>query len=380
MFNFSRENKSLVASWFRNIDKTILFLILLLFLLGIFFSFSSTSSVVGDKLNKESYFFLKKHTIFVFLGFLIIFFISLSEQKFIKKYFPLLFIFSFLFLLLVPFIGTEIKGSKRWLDLFFLPRFQPIELVKPFFIIICAKIISLETEYNIYKKYFLSFIILSSILFLLVLQPDLGQSVLLFSSWLIMIYVSGFNLVFLIIFLIICLFCLFFIIFLFPYKFGYIVLRLKSFIDPAQGDNYQSEKALEAIISGGFTGRGLGEGILKDLVPEAHTDYIIAVISEEYGALLVLLLIIMFLLLSYKVLYKLQNERDEYIKLVLVGLVSLLLIQTFIHVGVNIRLFPTTGMTLPFLSYGGSSIIGISIISGLILNFTKHKPNLNNNL
>jgi len=380
MFSFSRENKSLIASSFRNIDKTILFLILLLFLLGIFFSFSSTSSVVGDKLNKESYFFLKKHIFFVFLGFLIIFFISLVEEKIIKKYFPIIFIFSFLLLLLVPFIGIEVKGSKRWLDLFLLPRFQPIEIVKPFFIIICAKIISSKIEYSVYKKYLLSFLILSSVLFLLILQPDLGQSVLLFSSWLIMVYSSGFNLIFLIVFLIICLSCLFSVIFLFPEKFGYIILRLKSFIDPTKGDNYQSEKALEAIVSGGFTGRGLGEGILKDLVPEAHTDYIIAVISEEYGALLILFLIIIFLLLSYKVLYKLQNEKDDHIKLVLVGLVSLLLIQTFIHIGVNIRLFPTTGMTLPFLSYGGSSIIGTSIISGLILNFTKNKPNLNSNL
>ena len=136
-------------------------------------------------------------------------------------------------------------------------------------------------------------------------------------------------------------------------------------------ENYQSERALEAIMSGGFTGRGLGEGVLKDMVPEAHTDYIFAVISEEFGVVLVLLLMIIFLFFSYNVLRKLLDEKDEFVKLVLVGLISLLLVQTFIHIGVNIRFLPTTGMTFPFLSYGGSSIVGSAIVAGLILNLTK---------
>ena len=118
----------------------------------------------------------------------------------------------------------------------------------------------------------------------------------------------------------------------------------------------------------------MGEGVLKDRVPEAHTDYMFAIIAEEFGVILILLLIIIFLFFSYKVLNKLLDERDEYTKLVLVGLISLLLVQTFIHVGVNIRLLPTTGITLPFLSYGGSSIVGSAIIGGLILNLTKKIP------
>ena len=128
---------------------------------------------------------------------------------------------------------------------------------------------------------------------------------------------------------------------------------------------------MEAIQQGGLTGQGMGEGILKDKVPEAHTDYIIAVISEEFGAVLVLSIIVIFLFIGYKVLDKVLSEKDEFIKLVLVGLLTLLIIQTFIHIGVNIRLLPTTGMTLPFLSYGGSSLVGSSITAGIILNFTR---------
>ena len=162
-----------------------------------------------------------------------------------------------------------------------------------------------------------------------------------------------------------------FLVFFFPDKFGYIFARLKTFIDPKTGDNFQSQKALDAIKQGGLTGQGMGEGILKDRVPEAHTDYIIAVISEEFGAVFVLFIVIGFLFIGYRVLNKIFSQEDEFIKLVLVGLVSLLIIQTFIHIGVNIRLLPTTGMTLPFLSYGGSSLIGSSIMAGLILNFTR---------
>jgi cell division protein FtsW len=127
-------------------------------------------------------------------------------------------------------------------------------------------------------------------------------------------------------------------------------------------------------------GRGLGEGVLKDKVPEAHTDYIFAVVAEEFGVILTLLIITIFLVFSYKVLHKLLDERDEYTKLVLTGLISLLLVQTFIHIGVNIRLLPTTGMTLPFMSYGGSSIVGSSIIAGLVLNLTKKRPSNKYNL
>ena len=374
MFDFSRENRSLLASWWRNIDKTILSLILLLFFLGLFFSFSSTSSVIGEKLNKESYFFFLKHFVFVVIALIIIFFISLQKREIIKAYLPYFFIISLLLLFLVPLIGTEIKGAKRWLDIPLLPRFQPIEILKPFFILILAQIISSQIIHNLYRKYFYTLVLLLAVLFLLIIQPDLGQSVLLFSSWLVMVFSSGINFIILVIFFLICVLIFISILFFFPNKFGYIFFRLKSFIDPTKGENYQSEKALEAIKNGGFTGRGLGEGVLKDRVPEAHTDYMFAIIAEEFGAILLLLLIIIFLFFSYKVLHKLLDEKDEYTKLVLVGLISLLLIQTFIHIGVNIRLLPTTGITLPFLSYGGSSIVGSAIIAGLILNLTKKIP------
>tara|TARA_B110001450_G_scaffold253361_1_gene276680 strand:- start:1042 stop:1539 length:498 start_codon:yes stop_codon:yes gene_type:complete len=159
-------------------------------------------------------------------------------------------------------------------------------------------------------------------------------------------------------------------------KFEYIRNRLLSFLSPNSGThNFQSEKAIDAITSGGFFGKGIGEGTLKNRVPEAHTDYIVSVISEEFGIMIVILLLVIFLFFIYSVFKKIYSEKNEKVKLVLTGTITLIILQVLIHVGVNIRLFPTTGMTLPFLSYGGSSIIGVSILSGIILNLTKRKFN-----
>jgi cell division protein FtsW len=159
-------------------------------------------------------------------------------------------------------------------------------------------------------------------------------------------------------------------------KFIYIKSRILSFFDRESGThNFQSDKALDSITSGGFFGKGIGEGTLKNKVPEAHTDYIISVISEEFGVIAIMLIIAIFLSFIYVIFKRILSIHEDKYKLILVGCSSLILMQAIIHIGVNIRLFPTTGMTLPFLSYGGSSIVSISIISGIILNITKRKFN-----
>ena len=325
-------------------------------------------------LSASVYFFFAKHLFFVSISFCLLISISLQDRKFINKYlFPLFFI-SLILLFLVPFLGIEVKGSKRWLDFPLIPRFQPIEFLKPLFILITAKIITRDDKLSLNVKYFLSFLSLILIIALLITQPDFGQTLLIFFTWITMIFVSGINMFMLFVSGFIFLVILILILYLFPTKFGYIFYRIQTFFDPSKGDNYQSQKALEAIKEGGLTGRGLGEGILKENVPEAHTDYIIAVISEEFGVLIVLLIISLLLFLTYKIINKVFLEEDEFIKLSLIGLISLLVIQAFIHMGVNIRLLPTTGMTFPFLSYGGSSLIGSSLISGIILNYTRRMP------
>ncbi len=149
-------------------------------------------------------------------------------------------------------------------------------------------------------------------------------------------------------------------------KIKFVVVRVQSIINLIN---------LVAIISGGFFGKGIGEGTLNSKIPEAHTDYIVSVVSEEFGAIIVIIITLLYLIFAYKIIQKINLINKEKIKLILIGSVSIILLQTFVHIGVNIRLLPTTGMTLPYLSYGGSSIISTAMISGIILNLTKRKVN-----
>ena len=373
------ESKNLLYSvyynWWKNIDKFIFSLIIFLFLIGLFFSLVSTSLIASDKLNTNDYSFFFKHLAFIILGLVVIFIFSSIDQNKLFKYSIIVFLISLIFLFLVPLIGIEVKGSKRWLDLYLLPRFQPVELVKPFLIIFISLILCNQKYDNIFYKYSFSFFITLIVVLLLSLQPDIGQSLLVLFSWSILIFTSGISMIFLI-FLFSSLIFVFIYLVFFVQKFEYIKNRLISFFDSESGTyNFQSDKALESITSGGFFGKGIGEGTLKNRVPEAHTDYIISVISEEFGVIAIILILLLFLIFIYSVFKKVYLENDEKIKLILVGSISLILMQTMIHIGVNIRLFPTTGMTLPFISYGGSSIISISILSGVILNLTKRKIN-----
>ena len=359
--------------WWKSIDKSIFLIISSLFAIGLFFSLVSTSLIASDKLDTNSYFFFFKHLIYIFIGIIIIYIFSSLKTNQLFHYSYFLFFITLISLFLVPIIGVEVKGSKRWIDLFFLPRFQPIELLKPFLIIVISSILCSVRSSNLYLKYLLSIVLVSIISLLLVMQPDIGQTLLIVFSWAVLIFTSGIN-IFILFGLSIFAFILLAYLIMYVPKFDYIQSRIFSFFNRDTGThNFQSDKAIESITSGGYFGKGIGEGTLKNRVPEAHTDYIISVISEEFGVVAIMLILLLFLMFIYMVFKKINYEKDDKTKLVLIGCVSLILMQATIHVGVNIRLFPTTGMTLPFLSYGGSSIVSISILSGIILNLTKRK-------
>ena len=364
-----------LINYWSAIDKKIFFSFMALFFLGLFFSFSSTSTLASERLNKDYYFFFSKHLSFTFIALTLMILISIIETSFLKKIIIPLFLVSFIFLALVPVIGIEVKGAKRWLDLYFF-RLQPVELLKPFFILVTVKILTFEKVKNKNIKYILSFLILVSVIILLIDQPDLGQTILLAGSWVATVFVSGVSLFYMFGFFSIFLISLSSILFFMPEKFGYIINRLISFIDPTKGDRFQASSALDAIKLGGLKGQGMGEGILKDSVPEAHTDYIIAIISEEYGSIVSITIILIFLYIAFRIIKNCINQDDKFIKISLCGLAALFIFQTFIHVGVNTSLIPTTGMTLPFLSYGGSSLVGSAILAGVILNYTKNKKYL----
>ena len=366
--------KFLVLNYWRSIDKKILLSFFILFFLGLFFLFHLHHHLLGKDLIRIIIFFFTKHLTYTLIAILIMLLISFVKTEIvIKLVFPL-FLVSFFLLSMVPISGIEIKGSKRWIDLYFF-RLQPIEILKPLFILMTVKILTIEKLKNTQIKYLLSFILLCSVIILLIDQPDLGQSILLTGSWVATVFISGVSLIYILIFFPFFLF-LSSLLFFLPEKFGYIINRLVAFLDPNQGDIFQSSSALDAIKLGGLTGQGMGEGILKESVPEAHTDYVIAVISEEYGSLVSISILVVFLYIAFRIIKNCFKQENQFLRISLSGLASLLIFQTFIHAGVNTLLLPTTGMTLPFLSYGGSSLIGSAILAGLVLNYTKNKAYL----
>jgi cell division protein FtsW len=359
-------------NYWRDIDKTIFLSFLILFILGTFFSFSSTSTLAGERLNKDYYFFFSKHLVFATSSIFLMILISWLQINFLKKILIPVFLVLLTMLFLVLFFGVEIKGSKRWLDLIVF-RFQPIEFLKPFFILIVAKILSKDNLITTNTSFFLSFLCLVIPCIILLNQPDLGQTILLVLSWSSIVFVSGIKIFYIFGLFGIAIAFIVGLLFLFPDKFSYVFKRIEVFFDPSKGERFQSTKALDAIKEGGLTGRGMGEGTLKDKVPEAHTDYVISVIAEEFGSIISIFLICIFLYIAFKVIKFVLLDKDKFTKIALCGLTSLLIFQTFIHVGVNTSLLPTTGMTLPFLSYGGSSTIGSAMLAGIIINFTKKK-------
>ena len=360
-------------SWWKNLDKPIFSIIIILFVTGLFFSLVSTSLVASNKLNTNDFAFFFKHSVFIILGLSIILFLSSIDKNKLYQFSIFMFCISMVLLILVPVIGVEVKGSKRWLDFILLPRFQPVELLKPFFVVIVSLILCSKYQLNLSIKYLISLLVALSVSLLLVIQPDIGQTLLISSCWAILVFVSGINIYFFLIFALFSVLSFLYLVVFVP-KFTYIKMRIISFFNSETGThNFQSDKAIESISSGGFFGKGLGEGVLKNRVPEAHTDYIVSVISEEFGVLSIIFILFIFIVFIYFVFKKIRFENDVKIKLILTGCISLILFQALIHIGVNIRLFPTTGMTLPYLSYGGSSIISVSLLSGIILNLTKRR-------
>ena len=292
-----------IYDWWKNLDKVIFFLFILLIILGIFFSLVSTSLIASSKLDTNSYYFFLRHFIYVIIGLILIIFFSAIPEKNVYKIGIFVFIIFFLSLLVVPIFGVEVKGSKRWLDFPILPRFQPIEFLKPFLIIFLSLIIGSRFTSNIYLKFFLSTLIVLPILIFLVFQPDIGQTLLISCVWLSLIFVSGINLYLFNFLTFIFLSIVGYLVFHIP-KFSYIKYRITAFFDLKSKGNYQSEKATEAISDGGFFGKGIGEGTLNTRVPEAHTDYVISVISEEFGVFFILFILLIFLLLIFRIFKK----------------------------------------------------------------------------
>jgi cell division protein FtsW len=273
-------------------------------------------------------------------------------------------------LVLVKFYGFEVKGATRWINIGGF-SYQPSEFMKPFFAVVTGWILSLH-YYEEFPSFKVCFMLFISVAALLIIQPDFGMLVMVSAVFGIQLFVAGLPIIWLFIAIFASVFGSIGAYLLLPH----VASRINRFLDPVNSENYQVTRSLEAFESGGLYGKGPGEGSVKQFLPDSHTDFIFAVAGEEFGAIICLMIIITFAYIVIRILINLLHEDDKFIQIAAIGIISQFGLQAVINMGVSLNLLPTKGMTLPFISYGGSSTLAISIGMGMLLGLTKRKASL----
>ena len=346
-----------IKNFWNSIDKLNFILIFILGLLGVLLSFSVN----------QNFLFINRHTLFFILGMIVILFLSQQSNKNIRRIALLGFIVLIIFLLSLYFLEYEIKGSKRWLKVLGF-SFQPSEVIKPFFIILTSWGISQSIRG---KKYFLSltFISFFILIFLVLFQPDLGMTILISATFFCQLFIAGLPIM-LVIYGLVLIFSVSIISY---FLLDHVKNRIDSFLGNA--DTYQIDLSLMAFKSGGIFGKGPGQGDLKEKIPDANTDFIFAVAGEELGLIFCLIILIIILSIVVKTLIKVLKIINPYKIIAISGLICSFGLQSLINILSSLGMIPTKGMTLPFVSYGGSSMLATSILFGFLLSLT----NINNN-
>ncbi|MFL2802411.1 MAG: FtsW/RodA/SpoVE family cell cycle protein [Paracoccaceae bacterium] len=360
--------ESELPMWWKTIDKWSLFSLLGLFLCGLLLGMAA-SIPLAESNGQDAFYYVKRQLFYGAVSFFTIIFLSILSIKENRRIFLIGFFLSLITLFLLPLIGTDHgKGAVRWISIFSI-SFQPSEFLKPFYIVAITWIMSSSYSNNQIPGKAISFIFMVIIVFILISQPDYGQAALFLSIWTILYFLAGAS--FLILSLIVLATLL--IGFISYLNSSHFAGRINTFLNPEIEPRSQLDFALNAIQDGGLFGVGVGEGIIKWRLPDAHTDFIIAVAAEEYGIILCLLIILFFCLIIIRSLFLLKNQTNFFIRNCGVGAISFFSLQAIINLGVSVRLLPAKGMTLPFISYGGSSLIASGFLMGLLLACTRRR-------
>ncbi|SDE52010.1 MULTISPECIES: putative lipid II flippase FtsW [Kordiimonas] len=365
MIAFSRTDNSVLSRWWWTVDRWMLALVLALAGVGIWLTLTA-SPAVAERLGLDAMHFVKRQAVFMTLGLGTVFVVSLMSATMVRRMAVIGLPVMLVLMLATLVIGPEIKGATRWLQIGSY-TLQPSEFMKPFFIVSTAWVLSshFSDEKIPAKQVALGLYLL--VVSLLILQPDFGQTILISTVWFAQMALAGLPMMWMV--LTGCVGVL-------GLGVGYALLphvasRIDRFINPASGDTYQTDKAMEAFEAGGMLGKGPGEGAVKLHLPDAHTDYIFAVVGEEFGAIACVLLLVLFAGIVVRGLAHLLEEENPFRLLAAAGLIMQFGLQTLINVGVNLALLPSKGMTLPFISYGGSSMLALAIGMGMMLALTK---------
>ncbi len=364
---FSRTDQSFLGRWWWTVDRPMLAASLILIIFGVVLV-TTASPPVAEHLGLGQYHFLKRHIVMLVPALAMMIGISMLGRRDIWRLASVMFVGCIIALIIVLITGMEIKGAQRWIHLFGF-SLQPSEFVKPAFAIVAAWLMAMQKTKEKFPGNQVTAGLYALVLILLLMQPDLGMTVVVTSIWVSQIFLAGFPfriLVGLLLAAIIGLTLAYF-------AFDHVQSRIDRFLDPTSGDNYQVQRSLEAFENGGLFGTGPGQGTVKQHLPDAHADFIFAVAGEELGLFFILILMAVFIFILLRGFNRLMDSDDMFVVLAVGGLLTMFGLQAMIHMGSSLQLLPAKGMTLPFISYGGSSILSMGLSMGVILALTRRQ-------
>lgn len=363
-----------IWSWWSTIDRYMLIAVAIVIVFSVIMV-TTASPAVAERIGLPAFYFIKRQLIYLTLGFFVMMGLSLCPVETLKKISIFGFIGFLLLMLIVLFVGEEIKGARRWISLGPI-AIQPSEFIKPFFAVLTSYILMQRFSNPKFHAFLYSTIIYIIVVGLIALQPDLGMAVTISAIWGAQMFLAGLSILWIIFLLFAGIVGL-----VAAYTFlPHVAQRVNSFLDPDKSENYQIKKSIEAFINGGVYGTGPGEGTVKQHLPDSHTDFIFAVVGEELGMIVAVIVILLFAFIVVRGLIRVSKVGDLFSIIAVSGLIMQLGFQSVVNIGVSLHLLPTKGMTLPFISYGGSSILSVSITMGMVLSLTRKRYGSRRNL
>ena len=364
----SRAHRTPFGEWWWTVDRLTLAAIGALMLAGVVLSLAASPPVAG-RLGLDPFYFVNRHILFLFPTIAVLLGVSFLNPRQIRRLSLLVFAISLIMVASTPYFGAEIKGARRWLVLFGV-NIQPSEFLKPAFVILTAWLFAESARNPDMPANTLSLALLLAVVALLVVQPDFGQTMLVVLVWSALFFMAGMRLVWVFGIAGVAGIGLLGAYFTLPH----VTRRIQRFLDPASGDTFNIDLANESFLRGGWFGRGPGEGTVKRMLPESHTDFVFAVAAEEFGIALCLVLALLFAFIVIRSLLRAMGNDDPFTRFAAAGLTMLFATQSAINMAVNLHLIPAKGMTLPFISYGGSSMLSLAYAMGMLLALTREQP------
>jgi cell division protein FtsW len=364
----SRLESTAFAAWWWTVDRLMLAALIVLMLGGIVLSLAA-SPPVAARLGLEPFHFVNRHILFLIPALIVLLATSLLSARNIRRLALVVFIVSLILIVATLMFGAEVKGARRWIVILGV-NIQPSEFLKPAFVILIAWLFGESARRPEMPSNTAALALLLAAVSALVLQPDFGQTMLIMLVWGTLFFLAGMRMVWVI-------------------GLGgaaaiglagayatvpHVARRIQRFMDPASGDTFNVDQALESFVRGGWFGRGPGEGTVKRILPEAHTDFVFAVAAEEFGIVLCLVLLALYAFVVLRALRRALDDDDPFRRFAAAGLAILFGLQSAINMAVNLHLIPAKGMTLPFISYGGSSMISLAYGMGMLLALTRERP------